>query len=95
MKLLPMIAAAGVAASLIAIPASPASAQRGYYDRHHHGGPGWNRWRERRVAGPGWYGPVWHGVRGPHYGWYRWNNRFYRNCSWRWGRHHRRVWRCW
>jgi len=57
-------------------------------------GPGWNRWHDRRrVYARGWGGPVYYRERGPHYGWYRWNNNYYQNCSWR-GRR-QREWHCW
>ena len=60
-------------------------------------GPGWYRWHDRRIYGPGWGGPAYYRVRGPHYGWYRWRDAYYQNCSWRWvGRFHRhREWTCW
>lgn len=59
-------------------------------------GPGWSSYRERRVAGPGWDGPGYYDSPGEHYGWYRYNDDYYQNCSYRWTNHHRnREWRCW
>ncbi|MBA3897154.1 MAG: hypothetical protein H0X36_08510 [Sphingomonadaceae bacterium] len=55
-------------------------------------GRGWHPWHERVVYRPGWYGPVWYGDPGPHYGYYGWRGAYYRNCGWRGYR--RRHWRC-
>lgn len=94
MKIPSLLTAAGLAASsLVALAPVPAVAQVSVTIGRPVG-PGWYRWHERRVyAG----GPAYYDVRGPHYGWYNWNNDYYQNCSWRWvGRHHRqREWRCW
>jgi hypothetical protein len=98
MKLPSLLGVAAVAvASMTALAPAPASAQMrvvvGPPD-----GPGWNRWSDRRIYGRGWTGPAYYRVRGPHYGWYHWNDDYYQNCSWRWvgGRRHRhREWRCW
>ena len=57
-------------------------------------GPGWTRWREHRYDHK-WDGPAWVNTRGKHYGWYRWRNSYYQNCSWRWEGQHHREWRCW
>ncbi|MDR6849303.1 MULTISPECIES: hypothetical protein [unclassified Sphingomonas] len=57
-------------------------------------GPGWRHWIGHHPAAPGWYGPVWYAVPGPHYGWYRWHGGWYRDCGWRWAGPHARVWRC-
>lgn len=96
MKLPHILAAAGVAAASLTI-GTPAPAQVSVAIGA-PAGPGWYRWHERRAYARGWDGPAYYNVRGPHYGWYAWNNDYYRNCSWRWvgGRWHRhREWRCW
>jgi hypothetical protein len=97
MKTPSLLIAAGLAVgSVAALAPAPATAQVSVAIGPAVG-PGWNRWHDRRIYRPGWGGPAYYRVRGPHYGWYRWNDDYYRNCSWRWvGRHHRhREWRCW
>jgi len=94
MKALNLILAAGVALTAAGLQAPAAKAQGVAVVVGQPTGPGWNRWHDRRRAyARGWGGPRWYGERGPHYGWYRWNNNYYQNCSWR-GRRHR-EWRCW
>ena len=92
MKFPSLLTAAAIAISSLAAP-PPASAQVTVAVGPPVG-PGWYRWRMHHdFVG----GPLYYKVRGPHYGWYRWNDDYYRNCSWRWvGRWHRhREWRCW
>jgi hypothetical protein len=96
MKLPSLLTAAAIAASALTAPL-PASAQISVTVGA-PAGPGWYRWHEHRRAMHGWDGPVYYTERGPHYGWYSWNNSYYQNCSWRWddGRRHRhRTWQCW
>ena len=97
MKIASLLTAAGLGvASLAALAPAPAAAQISV-SVGPPAGPGWYRWHDRRIYGRGWTGPAYYKVRGPHYGWYYWNNDYYRNCSWRWvGRYRRhREWRCW
>jgi hypothetical protein len=98
MKLRTFLIVAGLAVGpLTALAPLPAAAQVSV-SIGAPSGPGWYRWREHRKAMGGWDGPVYYDVRGPHFGWYSWNNNYYQNCSWRWndGRRHRhRDWTCW
>jgi hypothetical protein len=91
MKLSVALAAAGFAATSRTL-ASPAPAQ-GVAVVVGDPGPGWTRWHDHRF-GRGWDGPNYFSGRGEHHGWYRWNNNYYRNCSWR-GPDRHREWRCW
>ena len=95
MKLPLLLSAAGMAvASITALAPAPAAAQISV-SIGQPAGPGWYRWHNRGYNR--WGGPAYYRVRGPHYGWYRWNDAYYQNCSWRWvGRRHRhREWTCW
>jgi hypothetical protein len=92
MKVSTIIVSACMAASSLAI-ATPAPAQ-GIAVTIGDPGPGWTRWHSHRYDRT-WDGPLWYRERGPHYGWYSWNNQYYQNCSWRWDGHHHREWRCW
>jgi hypothetical protein len=95
MKIASLLTVAGfAAASLMTAAPAPAPAQVRVVVGAPTG-PGWSRWRERRMARRGWDGPGWYSGRGEHYGWYRWRNNYYQNCSWRWTRRHVREWRCW
>jgi hypothetical protein len=76
MELPAPLTAAAIAASLLAAPV-PASAQISVTVGAPTG-PGWYRWHDRRFYRGG---PAYYDVRGPHYGWYRWNSDYYRNCS--------------
>jgi len=92
MKLPSLLTAAAIAVSSLAAPL-PASAQVSVTVGPPVG-PGWYRWRMHRdFVG----GPLYYKVRGPHYGWYSYNNDYYRNCSWRWvpGHPRTREWHCW
>ncbi len=95
MKIIPFAAAglAVAAAAPIAPLFSTAQAQR-VVVAGGPAGPGWYRYHDRRWR-RGWDGPRYYAGAGPHRGWYNWNNRYYRNCSYRWAHHRRRVWRCW
>jgi len=94
MKLMHILAAAGVATTMI-VPAAQAPAQRVAVEIGAPAGPGWSSYRERRWR-RGWDGPRYWDRAGPHRGYYAWNNGYYRNCSYRWvGRHRQREWRCW
>jgi hypothetical protein len=93
MRIHHLLAAAGLGVAALAIP-SIAPAQVGVYVGPPTG-PGWNTWHERRMVRRGWYGPAWYNGPGRHHGWYHWRNSYYRNCAWRWNRHHEREWRCW
>jgi hypothetical protein len=96
MKILHMLAVAGVAAGPMAVTMPvPANAQVVSVAVGPPAGPGWYRWRERKLATRGWIGPVWVNERGNHYGRYRWRNSYYQNCSWKWVRPRVREWHCW
>jgi hypothetical protein len=93
MKIMPFVAAAGIAAA--AAFSTPATAQRTVVavGVGAPAGPGWIAYHDRAYR-RGWDGPrYWH--RGPHRGYYAWNGGYYQNCSYRRHRHHRRVWHCW
>ena len=96
MKLPLLLSAAGIAvASITALAPSPASAQISV-SVGPPAGPGWYRYHSRGYNP--WGGPAYYKVRGPHYGWYRWRDDYYQNCSWRWvgfRRHRHREWTCW
>ena len=96
MKIVHVLTAAAVAVGsmmVVSVPAPAAAQVRVVVGPPT--GPGWYRWRERKLATRGWVGPVWINQRGNHYGWYRWNNGYYQNCSWKWVRPRVREWHCW
>ncbi len=93
MKFMHVLAAAGVATAVVAPIGAEAQAQRVVLAVGAPAGPGWYGYHDR-VYRRGWDGPRYWG-RGPHRGFYAWNGGYYRNCSYRWGRRHRRDWRCW
>jgi hypothetical protein len=96
MKLIRMLTIAGMLAApaMVAVPTTT-SAQAVAVRVGPPVGPGWYRWHERKLAARGWVGPVWVNERGNHYGWYRWRNDYYQNCSWKWVRRGVREWHCW
>jgi hypothetical protein len=95
MKIVPLLAAAGIAA--VATLSVPAGAQRTVVavTAGPPEGDGWVSYRETHYA-TDWDGPRYYDREGPHHGWYSWNNGYYQNCSYRVTPHgHKRDWHCW
>lgn len=94
MKIVPLLAAVGIAATALTVPAT---AQRTTVTvtAGPPTGPGWVTYHETHYT-TDWDGPRYYDHPGPHHGWYAWQDNYYEHCSYRImpdGR--KRDWHCW
>ena len=94
MKIMPLLAAVGLVAAALSVPAA---AQRTVVSVTTGAptGPGWVTYHETTYPHD-WDGPRYYTETGPHHGWYSWDNNYYEHCSYRITPHgHKRDWHCW
>ena len=94
MKIVPLLAAVGIAATALTVAAM---AQRTVVSvtAGPPVGAGWVTYHETHYA-PDWDGPRYYDHPGPHHGWYAWQDNYYEHCSYRiTPEGHKRDWHCW
>jgi len=94
MKIVPLLAAVGIAATALTVPAmaqqTTVSVTAGPPT-----GPGWVTYHETHYT-TDWDGPRYYDHPGPHHGWYAWQDNYYEHCSYRiTPEGHKRDWHCW